>query len=112
MLSLVIITAVVMTIAAYTALFVAVSIARQPKPMDETRLRAQFASEAGVIWAKERLYDNSRGIWDQVKAAAVGAVVPMTPPRPPVEMTNGMQVDISVLKKGADEYEIVSSAGF
>ena len=111
-LGLVIITAVVMTIAAYTALFVALSLARRPGPMDEGQVRARFASEAGVIWAKERLYDNANGMLDRVKAAAVGTSIPMVPPRPPLEMTNGMSVDVSVVKRGADRYEIVARAAF
>ena len=54
-LGLVIVTAFIAAVAAYTILVVAASQARQGRFWRE-RFRSRYAAEAGVVWAMERLW--------------------------------------------------------
>ncbi len=114
-LAVVVMTAVVMGIAAYTALFVALAMARLPNPLDEVRVRARFASEAGVAWARERLYDNTGDVLSQLSAPGAqkrydSATEPMLR-----SATNGLRVIVTVTHvptATGPEYAIKSTAGF
>lgn len=97
-LGLVIATAVVMAIAAYTELFIALATARQPRPMGTMQVRARFASEAGLAWAVERLYENVGDIQGRLARAGPGATLTLQPP-PPTKLTNGLPVTINITYK-------------
>ena len=107
---LVVITAVVMAIAAYSALFVALSLARLPSPFDATRVKARFASEAGVVWATERLYEDARGLLSGLRP---GSSVTLDSKNEPAlrAAANGMHVVVTVTNTGAN-YSIESVAAF
>jgi len=55
-LGLVIITAVVFAVAAFAALTMALSRAQVANTIGPERLRSNYAAEAGLVWAMERLW--------------------------------------------------------
>ena len=55
-LGLVIVTAIIFSIAAYAMLMVAMNQRQRAKEFDVDRLRARYAAEAGLVWAQERLW--------------------------------------------------------
>lgn len=79
--SLVIITAVIFGIAAYTALFMAVSRLRRSGSLTVRQVQASLAAQGGMAWAMQKLID------DPTWGSAAGDV----------DLTlNGMQVDVIV----------------
>ena len=56
--AMVLVTAVIFSIAAFGALTMAVSRARQANYVSEDRIRARYAAEAGLVWAMQQLWAN------------------------------------------------------
>ena len=80
-LSLVIVTAVIFAIAAYTALFMAVSRLRRSGSLTVRQVHARLAAQGGMAWAMQKLIDDPT--WDS--------------PAGNVDLTlNGMGVDIII----------------
>ena len=107
-LGFVVIMAVVLSIMAYTALVMAVSQRRRPAGHDEATLKAQLASESGVEWTRERLYEDAGGILEQIASAPARQATL----KPPAEITNGLTVTVIVTAQGNDAYTIESTAVF
>ncbi len=85
-LGIVIITAVIFSIAALGMLTVAMNQRQRVKVFDVNRLRARYAAEAGVVWAQEQLWENKN---------YCGA------PQPPSPI-NGLTVTVAVTNCGAN----------
>ena len=56
---IVLVSALVFSIAAFGVLTMAVSRVQQINYLSENRIRARFAAEAGLVWATQRLWVNT-----------------------------------------------------
>ena len=79
-LGIVIMTAVIFSIAAYAMLMTAMNQRQRAKEFDVDRLRARYAAEAGLVWAQERLWADP--------TFCVGS--------PPFNPINGLTVTVTV----------------
>ena len=97
-LGIVIITAVIFSIAAYAMLFVAMSHRQRIKEFDVDRLRARYAAEAGLVWAQEQL-------WDDPPPPFCGGVPPFSP-------INGLNVTVAVSNCGGPTHQLRASVTY
>ena len=95
-LGMVIIAAIVFSIAAYAMLSVAMSHRQRVKEFDVDRLRARYAAEAGLVWAQEQLWANP--------AFCGGA--------PPFNPINGLNVAVAVSNCGGPTHQLTASVTY
>ena len=89
-LGVVLMTAVIFSVAAFAVLTMALSGQQRLKVLSKDHLSAQYAAEAGVVWVMQRL-------WNDPTYCANNTPLP-SPPNP----INGLTVNVTVTNCGAN----------